>query len=478
MTDWLVRRFVADADNVGDPQVRQRYGLLASVVSIVCNVLLFVGKAALGWAVGSLSIVADAVNNLSDMSSNVVSLLGFRLASRPADEEHPYGHGRYEYLASLGVAVIIIVVGLDLVRDAVGQIRHPQPTQFGLAVVLVLVGSIAVKLWMMRFNEQMAQRISSETLHATAIDSRNDVLATSAVLAAALISHVTGVQLDGWMGLAVGCLIVWGGIDLVRGTVDTLLGHAPDPDLVDRVRTRIMEAPGVLGMHDLMIHDYGPGRQFASAHVEMAPGGDVVRDHDVLDGIERDLWRQEHLVITLHLDPVERKSQNEEDEAAQAEPTPHATPGKRKGRAMASSYKAKQMIVMRRDLKMRKGKIAAQAGHACVEAVLMALAREGRLNDVCVTPDDSWVYLADDGAQPSPLTDWFGAGVAKVCVYVDSEEALLELAAKGREEGFLCALVRDAGHTEFHGEPTYTCLAFEPLYPEQIDPLTGELPLY
>ena len=478
MTDWLVRRFVADADNVGDPQVRQRYGLLASVVSIVCNVLLFVGKAALGWAVGSLSIVADAVNNLSDMSSNVVSLLGFRLASRPADEEHPYGHGRYEYLASLGVAVIIIVVGLDLVRDAVGQIRHPQPTQFGLAVVLVLVGSIAVKLWMMRFNEQMAQRISSETLHATAIDSRNDVLATSAVLAAALISHVTGVQLDGWMGLAVGCLIVWGGIDLVRGTVDTLLGHAPDPDLVDRVRTRIMEAPGVLGMHDLMIHDYGPGRQFASAHVEMAPGGDVVRDHDVLDGIERDLWRQEHLVITLHLDPVERKSQNEEDEAAQAEPTPHATPGKRKGRAMASSYKAKQMIVMRRDLKMRKGKIAAQAGHACVEAVLMALAREGRLNDVCVTPDESWVYLADDGAQPSPLTDWFGAGVAKVCVYVDSEEALLELAAKGREEGFLCALVRDAGHTEFHGEPTYTCLAFEPLYPEQIDPLTGELPLY
>ena len=478
MTDWLVRRFVADADNVGDPQVRQRYGLLASVVSIVCNVLLFVGKAALGWAVGSLSIVADAVNNLSDMSSNVVSLLGFRLASRPADEEHPYGHGRYEYLASLGVAVIIIVVGLDLVRDAVGQIRHPQPTQFGLAVVLVLVGSIAVKLWMMRFNEQMAQRISSETLHATAIDSRNDVLATSAVLAAALISHVTGVQLDGWMGLAVGCLIVWGGIDLVRGTVDTLLGHAPDPDLVDRVRTRIMEAPGVLGMHDLMIHDYGPGRQFASAHVEMAPGGDVVRDHDVLDGIERDLWRQEHLVITLHLDPVERKSQNGKGEAAQAEPAPHATPSKRKGRAMVSSYKAKQMIVMRRDLKMRKGKIAAQAGHACVEAVLMALAREGRLNDVCVTPDDSWVYLADDGAQPSPLTDWFGAGVAKVCVYVDSEEALLELAAKGREEGFLCALVRDAGHTEFHGEPTYTCLAFEPLYPEQIDPLTGELPLY
>ena len=478
MTDWLVRRFVADADNVGDPQVRQRYGLLASVVSIVCNVLLFVGKAALGWAVGSLSIVADAVNNLSDMSSNVVSLLGFRLASRPADEEHPYGHGRYEYLASLGVAVIIIVVGLDLVRDAVGQIRHPQPTQFGLAVVLVLVGSIAVKLWMMRFNEQMAQRISSETLHATAIDSRNDVLATSAVLAAALISHVTGVQLDGWMGLAVGCLIVWGGIDLVRGTVDTLLGHAPDPDLVDRVRTRIMEAPGVLGMHDLMIHDYGPGRQFASAHVEMAPGGDVVRDHEVLDGIERDLWRQEHLVITLHLDPVERKSQNGKGEAAQAEPAPHATPSKRKGRAMVSSYKAKQMIVMRRDLKMRKGKIAAQAGHACVEAVLMALAREGRLNDVCVTPDDSWVYLADDGAQPSPLTDWFGAGVAKVCVYVDSEEALLELAAKGREEGFLCALVRDAGHTEFHGEPTYTCLAFEPLYPEQIDPLTGELPLY
>ena len=478
VTQWLVRQFVADADNVGDPKVRERYGLLASVVSILCNVLLFLGKGALGLAVGSLSIVADAINNLSDLSSNLVSLLGFRLASKPADAEHPYGHGRYEYLASLGVAIIVMVMGLDLLRDGVEHIRHPHAMEFGPAVVAVLLASIAVKLWMMSFNEQLGRRISSDTLHATALDSRNDALSTGAVLAAAVISHLTGVQLDGWMGLAVGCVIAWGGIELVRGTVDTLLGHAPDPELVSRVRTRIENTPGVLGMHDLMIHDYGPGRQYASAHVEMSPEGSVLADHELLDSIERDLWEQEHLVITLHLDPVERKAHNEAGEAALIEDTPRARQSKRKGRAMASSYKAKQMIVMRRDLKMRKGKIAAQAGHACVEAVLMALAREGRLGDVCVTPDESWVYLAEDGAEPSPLTDWFGAGVAKVCVYVDSEEALLELADKGREQGFICALVRDAGHTEFHGEPTYTCLAFEPLYPEQIDPLTGELPLY
>lgn len=334
-----------------------------------------------------------------------------------------------------------------------------------------------VKLWMMYLNTVIGRRISSETLRATAIDSRNDVLATGAVLISTVVTWLTGVQLDGWMGLAVGGLIVWSGVTLVRETVDTLLGHAPDQALVDRVRTRILSMPGILGMHDLMIHDYGPGRQFASAHVEMSPDGSVAADHEVLDRIERDLWEQERLVITLHLDPFERKADDDLALQKRFEDNQNAPkPSGRDGRM--SSYKAKQMIVMRRDLKMRKGKIAAQAGHACVEAILMALAREGRLESVRVTPDDSWVYLADDGAEPTPLTDWFGAGVAKVCVYVDSEEALLDLAGRGRELGFICALVRDAGHTEFHGEPTFTCLAFEPLYPEQIDPLTGDLPLF
>jgi peptidyl-tRNA hydrolase len=475
--DWLVRRFVRDADNVDDPAVRERYGLLASVVCILCNVALCLGKGLVGLSIGSVAIVADAANNLSDASSNVVSLLGFRLANRPPDDDHPYGHGRYEYLASLGVAIIVIIIGINLMQDAIGQIRQPSVLEQSVAAVVVLVVSMLVKLWMMNLNTVLGRRISSETLRATAIDSRNDVLATGAVLISTVVTWLTGVQLDGWMGLAVGGLIVWSGVTLVRETVDTLLGHAPDQALVDRVRTRILSVPGILGMHDLMIHDYGPGRQFASAHVEMSPDGSVAADHEVLDRIERDLWEQERLVITLHLDPFERKADDDLALQKRFEDNQNAPkPSGRDGRM--SSYKAKQMIVMRRDLKMRKGKIAAQAGHACVEAILMALAREGRLESVRVTPDDSWVYLADDGAEPTPLTDWFGAGVAKVCVYVDSEEALLDLAERGRELGFICALVRDAGHTEFHGEPTFTCLAFEPLYPEQIDPLTGDLPLF
>ncbi|MDO5708729.1 MAG: aminoacyl-tRNA hydrolase [Coriobacteriales bacterium] len=477
MIDWLVRRFVRDADNVDDPAVRERYGLLASVVCILCNVALCLGKGLVGLAIGSVAIVADAANNLSDASSNVVSLLGFRLANRPPDDDHPYGHGRYEYLASLGVAIIVIIIGVNLMQDAIDQIRQPSVLEQSVAAVVVLVVSMLVKLWMMNLNTVLGRRISSETLRATAIDSRNDVLATGAVLISTVVTWLTGVQLDGWMGLAVGGLIVWSGVTLVRETVDTLLGHAPDQALVDRVRTRILSVPGILGMHDLMIHDYGPGRQFASAHVEMSPDGSVAADHEVLDRIERDLWEQERLVITLHLDPFERKADDDLALQKRFEENQNAPkPSGRDGRM--SSYKAKQMIVMRRDLKMRKGKIAAQAGHACVEAILMALAREGRLESVRVTPDDSWVYLADDGAEPTPLTDWFGAGVAKVCVYVDSEEALLDLAERGRELGFICALVRDAGHTEFHGEPTFTCLAFEPLYPEQIDPLTGDLPLF
>lgn len=468
MIDWLVTRFVKDADDTSRPEVRERYGIFASVVCILLNLGLCLAKGAVGVMSGSVAIVADAANNLSDASSNIVSLLGFKLTSKPADEDHPYGHGRYEYLTSLAVALIVILMGINLAWESVGQIRNPRPLEMSPAVVATLVLSVLVKLWMTYFNGRLGKRISSAVLAATAIDSRNDALATSAVLACLLISQATGVQLDGWMGLAVGLMIVWSGVEIAGDTVDMLLGHAPDPRLVERITERITSAPGVLGMHDLMVHDYGPGRQFASAHVEMSPDGDLVTCHEVLDQIEHDLWESEHLSITLHLDPLERKEGG----------SPKTTRRRARKGDGVSSYKAKQMIVMRRDLKMRKGKIAAQAGHACVEAVLMALAREGRLSNVEVTPDDSWVYLVDDGSEPSPLTDWFGAGVAKVCVYVDSEDALLDLAKRGREQGFLCALVRDAGHTEFHGEPTYTCLAFEPLYPEQIDPLTGELPLY
>ncbi|MBM6815184.1 cation transporter [Olsenella uli] len=304
MTSWLIRTFVPNAGDTGDPTVRTRYGLVASMTCIVCNVLLCMGKGAVGLVSGSVSIVADAVNNLSDASSNVVSLLGFKLASRPADEDHPYGHGRYEYLAGLVVAVLVCAIGINLVGSSVEKIMSPEPTEFGPAVVIVLVGSMAVKLWMATFNRRLGRAISSETLEATAVDSRNDVIATAAVLASAVVSQLVGIDLDGWAGLAVGGFILWSGIQLVREAVSPLLGKVPDPAYVEHIRDKIMSYPGVLGTHDLMVHDYGPGRQFASAHVEMAAEGNPLDQHDLLDNIEQDFKDDEGLVMTLHFDPI------------------------------------------------------------------------------------------------------------------------------------------------------------------------------
>ena len=304
MTEWLVRMFVPGAQNVEDAQVRTRYGLLASVTCIVCNVALCLAKGLVGLATGSVSVVADAVNNLSDASSNVVSLLGFKLASKPADRDHPYGHGRFEYLAGLVVAVLVTAIGLNLLVESTGKIMHPEPTEFGLATVAALVASMLVKLWMAAFNRSLGQKISSETLMATAQDSRNDVITSAAVLAAGMASQLMGFDLDGWAGLAVGIFICWSGFGLVRDAVDPLLGRVPDEKLIEQIRGKILSYPGVLGTHDLMVHDYGPGRQFASAHVEMAGEEDPFAAHDTLDNIEQDFKRDMGLVMTLHYDPI------------------------------------------------------------------------------------------------------------------------------------------------------------------------------
>ena len=214
MTGWLVRTFVPDSENVGDPQVRTRYGLVASIVCIACNVALCLAKGAVGIATGSVSVVADAVNNLSDASSNVVSLLGFKLASKPADEDHPYGHGRFEYLAGLAVAILVTAIGVNLVMESVAKIASPEATEFGVATVVALVASMLVKLWMAAFNRALGRKISSETLAATAADSRNDVITSAAVLAAAIVSAATGVDLDGWTALpwassSAGAALAW-----------------------------------------------------------------------------------------------------------------------------------------------------------------------------------------------------------------------------------------------------------------------------
>lgn len=304
MVDLLVHRFIENADDTANPAVRNAYGTLASTVGIVCNVLLCVGKGAIGLFAGSVSIVADAVNNLSDASSNVVSLLGFHMAGRPADREHPYGHGRYEYLAGMVVAVLVLVIGVELVRSSVEKLVDPSPTEFSPAVAIVLVASMLVKAWMMLFNRTLGRRIGSVTLEATAMDSRNDVITTGAVLAAAVVSALTGVDLDGWAGLAVGCFILWSGFGLMRETIDPLLGRTPSDELVRHIHDTIMGYPGVLGTHDLMVHDYGPGRQFASAHVEMAAEANPLDSHDTLDNIEREFLERDGMHVVLHYDPI------------------------------------------------------------------------------------------------------------------------------------------------------------------------------
>ncbi|MBR4984786.1 MAG: cation transporter [Proteobacteria bacterium] len=305
MTEWLIRRFIKTPEKVKDPAVRVSYGRLASLVGILCNVLLCAGKFLAGAISGSIAIMADAVNNLSDAASNIVSLLGFRLASKAPDEKHPYGYARYEYLAGFAVSAMIVAIGLSLGKDSVTKIMAPEETTFSYLAVAILVVSIVVKIWMSRFSKNIGTRIDSDALVATAADSRNDVLSTGAVLVSTILCHVTGfAMIDGIMGLLVALFIVYSGWGLVRETLSPLLGESPDPTLVSRIEEKVLGYEGVLGMHDLIVHDYGPGHQFASLHVEMPAEMDPLMSHDIIDCIEDDLFKSEHIHVSIHYDPI------------------------------------------------------------------------------------------------------------------------------------------------------------------------------
>lgn len=304
MTQWLVERFVKNHTQAALPNVHAAYGKLAGAVGIVCNLLLVLGKVAVGLASGSIAIMADAVNNLSDASGSVITLVGFKLAAKPADKEHPFGHARFEYIAGLGVAVMVLVIGIELLRGSIVKIVNPTPVDYNAWSFVVLVFSILLKLWMAFFNRNIGRRIASGTLQAAYADSRNDVLATSAVLVAALVARITGLNLDGWMGAGVAAFILYSGVGLVRDTLNPLLGQAPPPELVQHVDEKIRGYKGVLGTHDLIVHDYGPGRRFASAHVEVSSKMDVLKAHDIIDNIERDFLEQENIHLIIHYDPI------------------------------------------------------------------------------------------------------------------------------------------------------------------------------
>ena len=304
MTDLLLHLFVKNHKNTDSPQVRTSIGSLAGFVGICCNVLLFGMKLLVGILAGSVSITADALNNLSDASGSIVTLVGFKMAGKPADEQHPYGHARAEYLSALGVAGLIFFIGFELVKSSLQKILRPEPVAFSALTAVILVISIGIKLWMSLFNRKLGKRIGSSALMATSADSRNDCIATTAVLAAALVERFLGLRVDGWFGLGVAAFILWSGWNLAKDTVSTLLGESADPLLREKILDYIASQPSVLGYHDLMVHDYGPGRQFASLHVEMDYREDPLKCHALIDDMERESLRSHGIHLVIHYDPV------------------------------------------------------------------------------------------------------------------------------------------------------------------------------
>lgn len=300
----LLDHLVKNADRTSDPTVRAAYGRLSGLVGIVCNLLLCLGKVLVGTAAGSVAIVADGLNNLSDASSCLVTMAGFKMAEKPADADHPFGHARMEYLAGLAVSAMILLIGAELGKSSFEKILHPEPVQFSWALVLVLVLSMAVKLGMALLNRSLSRKIHSTALEATAADSRNDVIATGAVLLASVLGEVTGLKIDGWAGMAVAAFIVWSGVGLAKDTINPLLGEQADPALRQAIIREVRSSDKVLGFHDLMVHDYGPGQRFASIHVEMDSREDVMLCHDIIDEIERACMEKLHVHLVIHYDPI------------------------------------------------------------------------------------------------------------------------------------------------------------------------------
>ena len=305
MNDFLFKKFIKDYENVKDSDVRDSYGKLAGTVGIVSNSLLCIMKILIGWISGSIAIIADGINNLADASSSIITLVGFKLAALPEDEEHPYGHARIEYLAGMAVSVMIILVGVELGKSSIDKILEPSPLEFSWVLVAVLILAIVIKVWQARFNISTGKKINSLALMATGADSRNDVISTCVVLLGVLIGHFAEIQIDGYLGLLVAVFIIWSGICLVKETVSPLLGEAPDHELVEQIAQIAKSHEGILDIHDLAVHNYGPGKIFASIHLEVDASVDVMESHDLVDNVEHEIANKLNINITAHMDPVD-----------------------------------------------------------------------------------------------------------------------------------------------------------------------------
>lgn len=304
MINFLLKKFVPDYENTNGEKVRSAVGSLSGGVGIAVNLLLFLGKLLTGLICGSVAITADALNNLSDASGSILTLLGFRLAGKPADAQHPFGHARLEYLSGLAVSVMIVAIGMELGKSSVEKIFHPVSVRFSAVTAAVLLASIGIKFWLYRFNSRLGRYIQSKTILATAADSRNDCIATAAVLAAAVIEYTCDVRADGLMGLGVAVFIMYNGWGLAKQTISPLLGEGAAPELRQKILDYVNAQPKVLGYHDLMVHDYGPGRQYASLHVEMDYREDPLVCHEIIDHMEWECLRSLGVHLVIHYDPV------------------------------------------------------------------------------------------------------------------------------------------------------------------------------
>lgn len=304
MTELLGKIFIKNSGNVKDRTVRRAWGTLVSTVGVVMNLLLFAGKFAVGTVFGAVSVAADAINNLSDAGSQLISLVSFRISAKPADRRHPFGHARIEYVASMAVSFVILVIGFDLLRESAGKIFSHGETEFSWLSVAVLGVSVLVKLWLAVLNRKVGAKIDSSVMRAAAADSLSDVAATGAVLVSQLVLHFNGFNTDAYLGVAVSLLIMWAGVKILNDTKNSILGEAPDEKLVSEIMKLVNSYDGVLGVHDLMVHSYGPGRTIASLHVEVDGSADIFESHDLIDNIEKRLCDELGLSATIHLDPI------------------------------------------------------------------------------------------------------------------------------------------------------------------------------
>lgn len=317
MTNVLIRFFIKNPEDTANPQVREAYGMLSGCVGIVCNLVLAAAKFVIGMLSGSIAIQADAVNNLSDVGSSVVTLIGFRAASRPADKEHPFGHARIEYIAALIIAFLILVVGFELGRESISKVLNPTTVEFDLVTMGVLVLSILVKLWMSRFTKRVGQRIQSTAISASTADSICDVVTTGAILISCIVGYFKNINIDGYIGVLVAGFVLYSGVRILKETISPLLGEAPRPEVVKELGERVMSYPGIIGMHDMVLHSYGPGKTIASVHAEVRSDANILITHEIIDRMEREIGEAMHMQLVIHLDPIE--TDNARLNAARAE---------------------------------------------------------------------------------------------------------------------------------------------------------------